>query len=216
MKQLELLSKKQKIIVIGVFIFIIAIIGYYFYLQYQTMDLNIEEKEKLNEIETIEEEEKEEDLEENIIIHISGAVINEGIVNVKEGARISDVIEKAGGLRENASLRNVNLAYMVEDGQKIYIPTKEEEAEIENEYTIIEEGNNTGNMKNEGDEEEKVNINKATQTELEQLPGIGSATALKIIQYREENGEFKTIEDIKNVNGIGDSKFNNIKEFIEI
>ena len=61
-----------------------------------------------------------------------------------------------------------------------------------------------------------ININSATQTELETLPGIGPSTALKIIKYREENGKFNTIEDIKNVNGIGDSKFNNIKDLISI
>ena len=61
-----------------------------------------------------------------------------------------------------------------------------------------------------------ININSATQTELETLPGIGPSTALKIIKYREENGKFNSIEDIKNVNGIGDSKFNNIKDLISV
>ena len=136
------------------------------------------------------------------------------------GARIADVIEKAGGLKENASLRNVNLAYKVEDGQKIYIPTIEEEElgqDETKEYLIIEEGNNSSissfnDVK--GENQLMINLNKASQVELEELPGIGAATALKIINYREENGNFKSIEDVKNVNGIGEAKFNNIKEFI--
>jgi len=214
MKQFELLSKKQKIILIGILIFIIFIIAYYFYTQYQTIEVDLQEmsQEEIENTNTVEVEEEQD--QEDIIVHISGAVAKEGIIKIKQGARISDVIEAAGGLNENASLKNVNLAYMVEDGQKIYIPKKEEEQEIENEYTIIQEGNNSNKISTEG--EEKVNINKATQTELEELPGIGSSTALKIIQYREENGKFNSIEDIKNVNGIGDAKFNNIKEYIEV
>lgn len=213
MKQFELLSKRQKIILIGILIFIIGIIMYYCYIQYQTIDIDsqeIEQEEKNKNIVKIEKEDTQE-----IIVHISGAVKKEGIIKIRQGGRISDAIEAAGGLNENASLKSVNLAYIVEDGQKIYIPTKEEEQEIENEYTIIQEGNNNNKISTKG-EQEKVNINKATQTELEELPGIGSSTALKIIQYREENGRFQTIEDIKKVNGIGDAKFNNIKEYIGI
>ena len=215
---MEMLDKKQKII-LGVVGGVIAIIiGIYLYSNYQAAEEEFfsEELEVQNMI-----EETQDDIEEQnqIIIHISGAVVNEGIVKISQGARIADVIEMAGGLKENASLKNVNLAYKIEDGQKIYIPTLEEEElgqDNVEEYLIIEDGNNNSisslNYK-EGDEL-MVNLNKATQTELEELPGIGVATALKIINYREENGEFKTIEDIKNVNGIGDAKFNNIKEYI--
>jgi len=212
-----MLDKKQKII-LGIIGGVIAIIvGIYLYSTYQSAEdeVFIEELQFEN---TIEETGVIED-EEKIIIHISGAVVNEGIVKMSQGDRIADVIETAGGLKENASLKNVNLAYMVEDGQKIYIPTVEEEElgqDETKEYLIIESGNNSSINSLGFDEggDLMVNLNKATQTELEELPGIGTATALKIINYREENGNFKTIEDIKNVNGIGDAKFNNIKEFI--
>lgn len=215
MKQFELLSKNQKIIFIGILSFIICIIIYYFYTQYQSMGVSLEEinQTEVEEINIVENKENKD--EEELIIHISGAVANEGVVTVIQGARISDVIDVAGGLKDNASLKNVNLAYMVEDGQKIYIPTKEEEQEMENEYTIVQEGNNSNKISYK-EENDKVNINKATQIELEELPGIGSSTALKIIEYRKENGDFKSIDDIKNVNGIGDAKFNNIKEYIEV
>ena len=216
MKQLELFDKKQKMMLAVFLIFVIFIIIFYFYTKYQ----------EYQEAEIISEEWEQEEIgqtnlsyaeeTEQFIIHISGAVVKEGIVTIKQGARISDVIEAAGGLQENASLKNVNLAYMVEDGQKIYIPTKEEEeSQEEKEYTIVQEGNHSSDDEKE-EEKTKVNINKATQTELEELPGIGSATALKIIQYREENGTFHSIEEIKNVNGIGDAKFDQLKEYITI
>ena len=217
---MDMLDTKQKIILGIVGGVIIIVIGIYFYSQYQSAEEEVFTTEELQVENTIEEVEEGQIEEENeIIIHISGAVVNEGIVKIIQGARIADVIEKAGGLKENASLKNVNLAYMVEDGQKIYIPTVEEEElgqDETKEYLIIEDGNNSSisSLNFDKGDELMVNLNKATQTELEELPGIGTATALKIINYRNENGEFKTIEDIKNVNGIGDAKFNNIKEFI--
>jgi len=104
---------------------------------------------------------------------------------------------------------------------KIYIPNKKEEIndnfyKEEIEYISKGSGDNVVERKEEQNKEENilVNINEATQTELETLPGIGPSTALKIIKYREENGNYSSIEDIKNVNGIGDSKFNNIKDLI--
>ena len=120
----------------------------------------------------------------------------------------------AGGLKEEADLKQINLAYVLEDGMKINIPSKNEsrnEASNNTEnYTTKENLNSSNNAKTS-----KVNINSATQTELETLPGIGPSTALKIINYRKEKGKFNKIEDIKNVNGIGESKFNKIKEFIK-
>ena len=126
--------------------------------------------------------------------------------------KISNIIEEAGGTTEEADLSNVNLAYSLSDGQKVKIPNineKDEEIIVVEEKAgdyIIIEGNKS--------KEEKININKAAQTEIETLPGIGPSTALKIINYRNEHGKFKNIEDIKNVSGIGDSKFENIKEYI--
>ena len=144
-------------------------------------------------------------------MHITGAVKKPGIVQIEEGARLIDAIEAAGGTTENADTSKINLAYILSDGQKIYIPSFLDE-KIENyvednigENIIIENTNSNINL---------VNINTATQTELETLTGIGPSLALKIINYRKENGKFKTIEDIKNVSGIGDSKFEAIKNEI--
>lgn len=142
---------------------------------------------------------------------------------MKENSRIADAIEKAGGLKDNACMDEINLAYKLEDGMKIHIPTIEEQKnenikEESNNY--IEKNNIVGdtntNSNKQSKQTTKVNINKATQTELEALPGIGPSIALKIVNYRKENGKFKSIEDLKQVNGIGDSKFNKIKNLITI
>ncbi len=152
--------------------------------------------------------------QEKIVIHITGAICNEGIYELEENSRIVDAVKIAGGLKEEADLKQINLAYVLEDGMKINIPSKNEsrnEASNNTEnYTTKENLNSSNNAKTS-----KVNINSATQTELETLPGIGPSTALKIINYRKEKGKFNKIEDIKNVNGIGESKFNKIKEFIK-
>ena len=122
------LNNKQKII-LGCIIFImILVIGIYGYMQLQKNDYeNIEEEyvEILNEDPVIEEEKAS----NTIVIHLDGEVKKPGIIELKEGERISDAVEKAGGLTEKASLKNINLAYKPEDGEKIYIPSKEEENE---------------------------------------------------------------------------------------
>ena len=156
--------------------------------------------------------------QEEIAVHIIGEVKKGGIIYLPKGARIIDAIEEAGGETEEADLSQVNLAYELQDGQKIYIPNKNEQI---SEYitsnsgnNVIIEGNSSQNQK-EG-ENEKVNINTANQTELDSLPGIGASLAQRIIEYREENGDFKSIEEIQNVKGIGDSKYADIKDKITI
>ena len=132
------------------------------------------------------------------------------IVKVKKDSRLIDVIEEAGGTTDEADLSKVNLAYTVEDGQKIYIPNTQEPIE---EYVTDDAGE--GVIPEEAKTNKgKVNINTAKQTELETLNGIGPSTALKIIDFRNENGEFKKIEDIKDVPGIGESKYESIKDDI--
>lgn len=151
-------------------------------------------------------EEVEETKEEKsfIILHIAGAVANPGIIKIEEGSRVADAINAAGGTTQNADLNKINLAYVLSDGQKLYIPSEEDNEE---EYIIQDIGSNII-------EDNKVNINTATQSELESLTGIGPSTALKIIEYRKENGKFKNIEEIKNVPGIGENKFKQIENQI--
>lgn len=217
-------NKKNKIILI-VIVAIVAIISYYFifdrkeeWLNNQEQNLEIKEEIKTND--QIENNSNEQQLEknENIIVHVSGAVNKEGIVELKNNSRIIDAIDKAGGLKDEADITNINLAYIIEDGMKIHIPSKEEK-----ESTIIVESNiysgtveQSNEIKKNNNKKLKININTATKTDLETLPGIGESTALKIIEYRKEKGKFKLIEDIKQVNGIGENKFNKIKELITV
>ena len=199
------LSKNEKIVICIILLIIISIIGYYIYKKINNNESYIEEDDSYiaeNFIE-IENETNINKSEDNIIIHIAGCVENEGVYEIKKDSRISDAIDIAGGLTSDANIKSINLAQKLNDGQKIYIPNINEDIE---EYT--------GDDTNLFEYNELININTATQTQLETLPGIGPSTADKIIQYRKENGNFKNIEDIKNVSGIGDSKYENIKDKI--
>ena len=214
---MKYINKKQKILLIIIISIITLGIIYYSQIVKTTEEFDIDEQN----LEIVENktEEKTEDIDQvaKIIVHVSGAVKQEGIIELEENSRVADAIELAGGVREDAYMKDVNLAELLEDGMKIYIPSKEE---VENQK---ESGNYVGNTntsnKNTTDKNDlnsKVNINTATKEELDTLPGIGESTANKIINYREENGKFKSIEEIKEVSGIGDSKFEQIKDLIEI
>lgn len=212
------INKKQKIIfIIVILLAIIGIIYYVYYKKDQDLSFEIIEKELIpydgNVNNEIENNIEVDDL--GIIIYITGAVNNGGVYTLNEDSRIADAIEKAGGLREDANIAKINLAYKLQDGMKIYIPSVNDKEDDVNkvddtESFIIKESSSSNAQSNS----QKVNINKATQTELETLPGIGPSIALKIINYRKENGKFKSIEDLKNVSGIGDNKFNQIKNYI--
>ena len=154
-------------------------------------------------------EESDDKSDEKIKVYVTGEVKNQGVIELDEGSRIVDAIEKAGGQTAQANLKNVNLAYSLEAGQKIYIPNINEPSD---ESSITD---NDGVVDSE-EKESVVNINKASESELQQLKGIGQALASSIVQYREENGKFKAVEDIKNVPGIGENKFENIKENIKV
>ena len=208
------LSKIQKRIFIIVIIIVLGIVGYYIYGRNSNNTEITKEEEIL-----VKTEENTTDLQDGkIIVHITGAVKKEGIVTLRENSRIADAIEEAGGLKEDADMSKINLAYVLEDGIKIKIPSindKEENEEITKDEEVVE-NTSQSNAGSENNKSETVNINKASQTELETLPGIGPSTALKIINYRNENGKFSSIEDLKKVSGIGDSKFDNIKDLISV
>lgn len=124
----------------------------------------------------------------------------------------------AGGPTENADLDEVNLAYVLQDGQKVYIPNKEDKAKLEGKaYIMSGSGNNVIVQEvSEKGGNKKVNINTATQSELENLPGVGEVIASRIIEYRQQNGKFSKVEDLQNVKGIGEAKLNNMKEYVMV
>ncbi|MGB9809592.1 MAG: helix-hairpin-helix domain-containing protein [Caldanaerobacter sp.] len=139
-----------------------------------------------------------------IKVYVTGEVKNPGVYIMKEGERVIDAIEKAGGVLEEADLSNINLAQKVKDEQMIKVFKKGEK--IENSPLYV---NSYSNSK-------KVNINTATKEELQTLPGIGPVTADRIIEFREAKGPFKKIEDIMNVPRIGPKMFEQIKDKITV
>ena len=179
------IDQKQIIIYGGIALVIITVIIIYLLSQINHEQPTYEELQ----INTTEIEEEETLKTENIKVHIAGSVVNEGVVELEEGARIIDAITAAGGTTPDANMNEVNLAYKLQDGQKIYIPNTNDEN-----VQIIEQQSQTNYT-----ETGLININTATQTELELLTGIGPSTATKIIQYREQNGKFKNIEELKEV-----------------
>ena len=213
------LNKKQKIILSILASIIIISIGYYVYSKdekYEELEIDeniqISNENNNTNINNEQLENQEEENKETIVVHVSGAVNKEGIVELEENSRIADAIEKSGGLKDDANMNEVNLAYKLEDGMKIYIPSnKDQEVQERSNISSVVESNVTNKKANS-----KVNINTAPQEELDSLPGIGPSTALKIINYRKEHGKFSKIEELKNVSGIGDSKFNQLKDLITV
>lgn len=197
------------IIILGTTIFVFI----YFNLKNENDFTKIDMSQFENKIEEESENKIEEsdEKEEKIKIHITGEVNVQGIIELKEGDRIADAIEEAGGITDKADVTKINLAYTLEDGQKLYIPSIEDKEIVEKEGIFESEDL----LKNE-EKNKKVNINKATEEELQKINGVGPSLASKIIKYRKENGNFKTIEDLKNVSGIGDKKFEGIKDYIRV
>lgn len=207
---------KKLIIVLGIILIMTGVIIYYFYcnntedyIDYLYLQENIIVEEN---IESSEIKVDENIVKNQIVVHITGQVVNNGIVKLNEHSRVIDAIEAAGGATMDADLSKINLAFVLSDGQKVYIPSIHDE-EIK-EY-IIDGFTEIVEQENES-LEQNININTATIEQLQQLPGIGEAIAKRIINYRNSNGKFEKIEDLKNVSGIGEAKFNNIKEYIYV
>jgi competence protein ComEA len=146
--------------------------------------------------------------EQPIIVHITGAVPRPGVYALPDGARVQDVISAAGGFLAEADKEFINLARILEDGEKLDVPFAEGFSPVI--PTPVQ------NIIVPGDDEDLVNINTASSFELESLPGIGPTTAQRIIEYREANGPFLAIEDIINVSGIGPGTYERIKDLITV
>lgn len=156
---------------------------------------------------------------------IGGAVKNEGVYTLKNGARLNELIMAAGGLSRNAQLKNVNRALILKDQDKIHIPYRGEKVRGNQIVLSVNESSNSPSN-NEGSEEtpdakeqeksSKVNINTANAQELQKLNGIGEKKAELIVAYRQKNGQFASIEDIKQISGIGDKTFAALKDQLEV
>lgn len=207
--------KNNKKIIIILLVIIIGIIIYFIYNNFyfedtgtdMVNDILIKEDNIVEENSVTESKESD-----KVIVHITGEINNPGIIELESGDRIFNVIEKAGGTTKNADTSKINLAQVVEDGMKINVPNiNDKEIVTEETVSTVSNSNNIQQKK-----QSIVNINSASQTELETLPGIGPSIASKIVNYRKEKGKFSKIEDIKNVNGIGEAKFEKIKKYIKV
>ena len=141
-----------------------------------------------------------------ITIYVTGAVNKPGLVKVAEGARAADAINACGGLLPIADSEKINLAQNLKDGQQLKVPEKER--------SNSNVDKSKADMSKNGGSGEIVNINTADEKALDTLPGIGPAMAKRIIEYRETEGLFQSIEDIKKIRGIGDAKFEKLKDKI--
>ncbi|QED48706.1 helix-hairpin-helix domain-containing protein [Cytobacillus dafuensis] len=150
--------------------------------------------------------------DETVIVDVKGAVMKPGVYEAEQNDRVIDLINMAGGLNETADEAKINFAMRVEDEMVIYIPKVGEDVEESGTELLVGASAASGQAKNDG----KVNLNTANETELQTLPGIGPAKASAIIEFRETNGPFKVIEDIKSISGIGDKTFEKLKDSIKV
>ncbi|CEO26227.1 competence protein ComE [Paeniclostridium sordellii] len=170
-------------------------------------ELNIDNSEKINTV------------NKKITIFISGEVKSPGVVELYSEDRLMDGVKKCGGVTDEADMNRINLAMKISDEGHYIIPKIGEEIENvkdKGKETVNQTQNLNDNKSEQNKENNKININNASLIELDSLPGVGEVTAQKIIDYREENTKFKSIEEIKNVKGIGENKFNNLKDYISI
>lgn len=236
---MEIIKSYFKYIIVCMVILILLGISYYFYnnsnkeIEEESIVLKKEEKNEKN-------GESKEKIQKNIYVDIKGAVNNPNVYMIEDGKRVVDAINIAGGILENADTSIINLSKKLTDEMCIIIYTKEEIEEyrkqgletkeivkkLEEDLLQVNDYNDaqikesrtdssstsTGNSK----QNKMISINTATKEELLTLSGIGESRADSIIKYREENGKFKTIEDIKNVSGIGDALFEKIKDNITV
>ncbi len=148
----------------------------------------------------------------SIIVDMRGAVTKPGVYTLAAGSRVQDALAQAGDALANAETRNLNLARKLNDGEQIYVPTV-------GEASATPPPANTGKSASVSASKTPlgtININTATLDDLDSLPGIGPAIAQRIIDYRNQNGAFKKIEDLKQIRGIGDALFDQIKGMVTV
>ncbi len=152
--------------------------------------------------------------DESVYVYVCGHVNRPGVYAVSENTRIYGIINLAGGVREDADISQINQAEKVSDGQQIYVPSVEEMQKIREGGEEIPGA--AAIQGSPAQDDGLVNINTADAAELQTLTGIGASRAQAIIDYRNENGSFESIEDIMNVTGIKEGMFSKIKNSIKV
>ena len=200
-------NKKNKIKIVAVPVLVIAAV-LFFWLNSGSDEIKIDEGNSS----AIEEDgvfqQEVNSTQSHLYVDIGGEVMKPGVYEVSDGTRLFEVIDKAGGLTEDADIDGINRAETVQDGQKIMIGRHGENPD-ENRDSY-----SANNVTDSG--EGKVNISTADAAALQTIPGIGPSKADRIIEYRESEGKFNEIDDIKNISGIGNKTFESIKEYITV
>jgi len=160
------------------------------------------------------------DPEVRLVVHVSGAVVTEGLVELADGARLADAITAAGGPTATADVHRLNLATPLVDGMHIRVPEAGEEGAaatrplIETAETrVVTGGNDDGRP---GADDQRIDVNQADVTELQRLPGIGPAIAAAIVAWRDDNGPFDSVDDLLDVPGIGPAKLAAIEDQVAV
>ncbi len=235
------LSKIHAVCIILVLVFGAGVLGFFLQKVYHPLEAPIVEENTAIPTKAIElaGDEMEEEIVPNIKVYVTGCVKKPGVVTIKKGQIIEDAIKAAGGATKEADIENINLAYPLNENTMLRIKAKGTAKSASTSKTgnntqtvkatgdkplnsgidIINDGlgadtEENGNNTKDGSKNKLVNINKASQTELEELPNVGPSTAKAIIEYREQNGGFKKLTDIMKITGIKQKTFDKIKNYI--
>ena len=158
---------------------------------------------------------KGEEESEQVTVDIKGAVKNPGVYELRAGARVHEAIQKAGGLTADAEAKSINQAQKLTDEAVIYVAKiGEEGADVT--QTGQHQAGASDSVGASGGKSDKVNLNTATEVELQTISGIGQKRASDIIAYRESSGRFKSVDDLKKVSGIGDKTLEKLKEYVTV
>ncbi|EGO5822244.1 helix-hairpin-helix domain-containing protein [Enterococcus faecalis] len=212
MDWLKQLPKKWLLLGSGVFmvILITLLVGIYLMVNKEPqVDTTMWEETSLNTTAEVATDATKERAETMIYVDIKGAVKVPGIYQLKNQQRIWDALALAGGVSEEADTAQVNYAQKVKDQMIIYVP-KKGEAVAQSLETLQESAPAQQNQ------EEKINLNTATEAELQTISGIGAKKAQEIIRFRDEQGPFKTVEELKNVPGIGEKTVERLKDMLTV
>lgn len=142
-----------------------------------------------------------------VYVHVAGAVRSPGVYELPSGSRVADALRAAGGATADADANSINLARPCTDGERIYVPRRGETPPPDSGGGSGPGGGAAGG---------KININLASASQLEELPGIGPSLAQRIVDYRDKHGAFKTIRDLMKVQGIGEKKFAALEEYVTV
>ncbi|MCK3882702.1 ComEA family DNA-binding protein [Streptococcus suis] len=145
-----------------------------------------------------------------LVVDVKGAVEKPGLYTLEAGARVNDAVDAAGGLTSQADPKSVNLAQKLSDEAVVYVASKDENISVVTSTTA------SSAMSQEEKNTSLVNLNTATEADLQTISGIGAKRAADIIAYREANGGFKSVDDLNNVSGIGDKTMESIRPYVTV